>query len=205
MRAPARIRPSLAAAARAFTAAHGAARKARRLVLGYAAAGRFAGYGKNFDFDPDGIYSYESITVGDNVTLGVKPTIMATRSSILIGNNVMFGPGVTVRGGNHRFDIVGVPTVAVSDDMKRAEDDMGVVIEDDVWVGGGATILAGVTVGRGSVVGGSSVVVKDVPPYSVVVGNPARVVKQRFTVEDIAEHERFLYPSYQWTVQPEGH
>lgn len=195
MRAPERIIPALAAAAGAFTAAHGAARKARRLVLGYAAAGRFAGYGKNFDFDPDGIYSYESITVGDNVTLGVKPIIMATRSSILIGNNVMFGPGVTVRGGNHRFDVVGVPTIAVSDDMKRHEDDLGVVIEDDVWVGGGATILSGVTIGRGSVIGGAAVVVKDVPPYSVVVGNPARVVKQRFEAKDILEHEKVLYPN----------
>lgn len=163
--------------------------------MGYATAGRFAGYGENFDFDPDGTYSYETITVGDNVTLGVKPTLLATRSTIHIGNNVMFGPGVTVRGGNHRFDVVGVPINAVTEDMKRPEDDLGVVIEDDVWVGGGATILAGVTVGRGSVIGGAAVVTKDVPPYSIAVGNPARVVKQRFGVEDILAHENILYPS----------
>lgn len=77
------------------------------------------------------------------MTLGVKPTIMATRSRILIGNNVMFGPRVTVRGGNHSFDVVGVPIIAISDEMKRSQDDLGIVIEDDVWVGGGATILAG--------------------------------------------------------------
>lgn len=175
----------------AFTAAS----RVRRGIVGYATAGRFAGYGENFDFDPDGTYSYETITVGDNVTLGVKPTLLATRSTIHIGNNVMFGPGVTVRGGNHRFDVVGVPINAVTEDMKRPEDDLGVVIEDDVWVGGGATILAGVTVGRGSVIGGAAVVTKDVPPYSIAVGNPARVVKQRFGVEDILAHENILYPS----------
>lgn len=196
MRAPARVNPALAAVATAFTAAHSAASKASRAVRGYAAVVRFARYGKNFQFDPDGTYSYETITVGDNVTLGVCPTLLATRSRIRIGNNVIFGPGVTVRGGNHRFDIVGVPINAVSDDMKRLEDDLGVVIEDDVWVGGGATILAGVTVGRGSVIGGSAVVTKDVPPYSIAVGNPARVVKQRFGVEDIRKHESILYPDH---------
>lgn len=168
--------------------------KASRVSRGYAAAGRFAGYGKNFNFDPDGTYSYETITVGDNVTLGVRPTLLATRSTIRIGNNVMFGPGVTVRGGNHRFDIIGLPINAVTEEMKRPEDDQGVVIEDDVWVGGGATILAGVTVGRGSVIGGSAVVTKDIPPYSIAVGNPARVVKVRFGAEEILEHEKILYP-----------
>lgn len=194
MRAPVSIHPALAAAAKAFTIAHGAAAKVSRAVRGYATAGRFAGYGKNFDFDPDGTYSYETITVGDNVTLGARPTLLATRSTIRIGSNVMFGPGVTVRGGNHRFDIVGVPINAVSDEMKRPEDDLGVVIEDDVWVGGGATILAGVTIGRGSVIGGSSVVTKSIPPYSIAVGNPARVIKQRFGAEDILKHENILYP-----------
>lgn len=194
MRAPASVHPALATAAKAFTAAHRAAVKASRAARGYAAAGRFAAYGKNFDFDPDGTYSYETITVGDNVTLGARPTLLATRSTIRIGNNVMFGPGVTVRGGNHRFDIVGLPINAVTDEMKLPEDDLGVVIEDDVWVGGGATILAGVTVGRGSVIGGSAVVTKSIPPYSIAVGNPARVVKQRFGAEDILKHENILYP-----------
>jgi acetyltransferase-like isoleucine patch superfamily enzyme len=196
MRAPERINPYVRAASSAASSLLHAASKASRAIRGYATAGRFAGYGKNFDFDPDGMYSYETITVGDNVTLGVRPTLLATRSTIRIGNNVMFGPGVTVRGGNHRFDVVGTPIRAITDEMKRPEDDPGVVIEDDVWVGGGATILGGVTVGRGSVIGGSAVVTKDVPPYSIAVGNPARVVKQRFGVEDILEHENILYPSH---------
>jgi len=171
-----------------------AASMARRAARGYATVGRFAAYGSNFNFDPDGIYSYSTISVGDDVNLGSRPTMLATRSTIRIGNNVVFGPSVTVRGGNHRFDIVGVPISAVTDEMKRFEDDLGVVIEDDVWVGGNATILHGVTIGRGSVIGGNAVVVKSIPPYSIAVGNPARVVRERFSAAQVIEHERALYP-----------
>ena len=54
-----------------------------------------------------------------------------------------------------------------------------VIIEDDVWIGSRVTILPGVTIGEGSVIGASAVVAKSVPPYSVVVGNPAKIVKTR--------------------------
>ena len=66
------------------------------------------------------------------------------------------------------------------------------VIEDEVWVGGGATILHGVTIGRGSVIGAGAVVTKSVPPYSVVAGNPARVIRERWDAATIAAHEAKL-------------
>ncbi len=138
--------------------------KARRAARGCATAGLFGSHGVGFEFDPDGTYSYETIHVGDNVSLGVRPTLLATRSTIRIGNDVMFGPEVTVRGGNHRFDLVGVPTRQVTDAMKRPEDDQGVIIEDDVWIGARAIILQGVTIGRGSVIGAGSVVTRSIPP-----------------------------------------
>ncbi|TFC63502.1 acyltransferase [Cryobacterium sp. TMT2-15-1] len=180
--------------ARLATAIFDGGARARRVARGYATQGKFASHGLNFNFDPDGTYSYDTIHVGDNVNLGTRPTLLATRSTIRLGNNVTFGPTVTIRGGNHRFDIVGVPINAVTDSMKRPEDDLGVVIEDDVWVGGGATILHGVTIGRGSVIGGGAVVTKNIPPYSIAVGNPARVVCDRFEAEDIRTHEDILYP-----------
>lgn len=154
--------------------------------------GRFASRGDHFNFDPDGTYSYESIHVGHHVNLGVRPVLLATRSTIQIGSHVMFGPGVTVRGGNHRFDLVGRYTDTITDAEKRPEDDLGVTIEDDVWVGGNVTILGGVTVGRGSVIAASAVVTKDVPPYSIVGGNPARVIRERFTPGQVIEHEAAL-------------
>lgn len=154
---------------------------------------RFARYGRNFSFDPFGVYSFESISVGDNVNLGYRPTLIAARSKIVIGDNVMFGPEVTIRGGNHRVDIVGKPMIAVSDDEKRPEDDPGVVIQDDVWVGTRAIILAGVTIGRGAVVAAGALVTKDVPQYAIVGGNPAKLIRMRWDDETIARHEKNLY------------
>lgn len=154
----------------------------------------FARTGTNFHFDPDGTYTHGSIFVGDNVNLGMRPVLVASRSRILIGNNVMLGPQVTIRGGNHRTDVVGVPMIDVSDAMKRPQDDAGVQIADDVWIGTRAVVLAGVTVGRGAVIAAGAVVVKDVPPYTIVGGNPARVLRPRFTLDEAKEHEAAIYP-----------
>ncbi len=153
----------------------------------------FASHGVRFSFDPDGVYSFSTISVGNHVSLGARPTLVATRSRISIGNYVMFGPEVAIRGGNHRTDLIGRFMTTVRDHEKRAEDDLGVVIEDDVWVGTRAVILHGVTVGRGSIVAAGAIVTKDVPRYSIVAGVPAQVIKYRWSADAIAEHERDLY------------
>lgn len=153
---------------------------------------RFAKVGRNVSFDVHGVYSYENIELGNDVNLGYRPILIAARSKIVIGNHVMFGPEVTIRGGNHRIDVVGRNMIDVGENEKRPEDDPGVVIEDDVWIGTRAIILAGVRVGRGAVVGAGAVVTKSVPPYAIVGGNPARVIRMRFGPEEIVEHERVL-------------
>ncbi|MFG3700179.1 acyltransferase [Micromonospora sp. NPDC047620] len=145
-------------------------------------------------FDPDGVYTFETIEVGRNVDLGHRPVIMAARSRIQIGDNVMFGPEVTIRGGNHRVDQIGVPMIEVTKGPGDEDHDRGVMIGDDVWVGTRAVILHGVTVGRGAVIGAGAVVTRPVPPYAIVAGSPARVVRLRWPVETIAAHERALYP-----------
>ncbi len=157
----------------------------------------FGSHGRNFRFDPDGDYSFGSIRVGDDVHLGMRPTLNATRSCIRIGNKVMFGPEVTIRGGNHRTDIVGRFMFDVREADKRPEDDLGVVIEDDVWVGTRAVVLHGVTIGRGSIVAAGAVVTKSVPPYAIVGGVPARVLRFRWDVDTILRHEATLYPAGQ--------
>lgn len=162
--------------------------RVRRLLKAYAHVSKFAYHGDNFVFDPDGVYTYHSIRVGNNVNLGYRPILIAATSTIRIGDNVMFGPEVTIRGGNHRIDLPGIPMIDVTADMKAPEDDRGVVIEDDVWIGTRAIVLHGVTVGRGSVVGAGSVVTKSVPEFSVVAGSPARVVRSRFTPEQLERH-----------------
>jgi chloramphenicol O-acetyltransferase type B len=67
-----------------------------------------------------------------------------------------------------------------------------VIIEDDVWIGYGAIIMSGVKIRRGSIIAAGSVVTKDVEPYSIVGGNPAKLIKYRFSKEEIMEHERKL-------------
>lgn len=163
-------------------------------VLMYLYRPLFGSHGKNFSFDPKGQYTYGSIHVGDDVSLGTRPVLVAAKAKIVIGSKVMFGPEVTIRGGNHTTSYVGRFMVDVRDHEKRPEDDLGVVIEDDVWVGTRAIILHGVTIGRGSIIAAGAVVARSVPPYSIVGGIPAKVLKPRWDVATILKHEESLYP-----------
>lgn len=151
----------------------------------------FGSHGKSFRFDPNGLYTHRTIEVGHNVNLGRQPVLIASSSHILIGNNVMFGPRVTVIGGGHNTSVVGTPMIQVHE--KTGNEDLGVTIDHDVWIGANATVLRGVDVGRGSIIAAGSVVTKSVPPYSIVAGNPAQVLKFRWDVEKIIEHELMIY------------
>ena len=136
-------------------------------------------------------FTYRNMTIGNDVYIGPHALFLCTESQIFIGNKVLFGPHVTIIGGDHRITDVGRFIYDVLD--KHPEDDQDVHIEDDVWIGTNTTLLKGVTVGRGSVVAAGALVTKDVPPYAIVGGVPAKVLKYRFTPEQIQEHERQLY------------
>ena len=150
----------------------------------------FKSHGRNFTFDPYGHYSYKTITVGDDVYIGPGACLLAGDSFIEIGSKVMLAPNVTVVGGDHNIQTLGKYMYDVKE--KKIGDDLPVYIQDDVWIGTGAIILKGVTIGKGSVVGAGSLVNIDVPPYSIVAGIPAKVVKMRFDSEQIKTHERIL-------------
>ena len=151
----------------------------------------FKRYGHNFRFDPDGIYTYRTIEVGDDVHILHGACLMASESAITIGNKVMLAPHVTIVGGDHNTSVVGRFMFDVK--VKRPEDDRAVTIEDDVWVGTGVIVLKGVRIGRGAIVAAGSVVTREVPPYTVVAGVPARVISVRFDVDTIIAHEAGLY------------
>ena len=105
----------------------------------------------------------------------------------------MFGPNVTVVGGNHNTSEAGRFMYDIT--QKRPEDDQDVVVEDDVWVGCGAIILKGVRIGRGSVVAAGALVNRDVLPYNIVGGVPAKVIGVRFRdLETLHRHDSALYP-----------
>ena len=67
-------------------------------------------------------------------------------------------------------------------------------MEEDVWIGINVTLLAGAHIGRGAIIGACSVVTKEIPPYAVAVGNPAKVIKFKWSIDDILKHESMLYP-----------
>jgi len=161
-------------------------RAARRLHM-LALRGRFGSHGEAFRFDPRGTYTYENVHVGDNVNLGVRPRLVAAESVIRIGDDVIFGPEVTLFGGGHNISHVGVPVARVH--WKTGDEDLGITVGSDVWVGTRALVLKGVDVGRGAVVAGGAVVTKSVPDYAIVGGNPAKVIGFRFTPEEALEHE----------------
>lgn len=154
----------------------------------------FKRHGTNLLIGYGGSFAYDHIELGNNVYIGPHATFMAAISTIKIGNKVVFGPHVKIMAGDHRTNVIGQYMYDVKE--KQPNNDLDVIIEDDVWVGASAIILKGVTVGRGSIIGAGTVVSRSIPPYSVVIGNPGRVIKKRFTPEQIIEHERLLNPDY---------
>jgi acetyltransferase-like isoleucine patch superfamily enzyme len=154
----------------------------------------FGRYGKNFRPNPDtDYYPHKNIEVGDDVSIAGFGSFLCAESKIIIGNHVMIGPRVTVVAGNHNTSPVWRFMTEVKE--KRPEDDQDVVFDDDIWVGACATILKGVHVGRGSIIAAGALVTKDVPPYTIVGGLPAKVIGVRFNdLETLCRHDAALYP-----------
>lgn len=146
--------------------------------------------GANFTFSASDFFSYKTISVGDNVFIG-PGAHFSSIEEISIGDNVMFGPRVLILGGNHNSELGGQPMRFI--ESKRKQDDEPIRIEEDVWIGAEAMILKGVTIGRGAIVGAASVVTKNVKPYAIVVGCPAKEVKFRGTTGEVENHEAKLY------------
>lgn len=118
--------------------------------------------------------------------------IYSTKAKVIIGKKVGIAPYLKIITGNHSTDGLGHFMFDGNYD-KKPEDDQDVIIEGDSWLGINVTILAGVTVGRGTAISAGAVVTKSCPPYSILVGVPARVLRYRFTIDEILKHEQTLY------------
>lgn len=128
---------------------------------------------------------HHHIVLGDDVGIGHGCLFQADTeigSKVMIACNVAF-----LNRDDHRSDQVGK---AMWDSGRG--DRFKIIIEDDVWIGHGVIILSSVCIGRGSIVAAGSVVIKNVAPYSIVGGNPAKVIKMRFNHEQIEKHEQIL-------------
>lgn len=112
------------------------------------------------------------IHIGDNCTINSFCHISGN-GGVIIGNNVLIATQVVIISANHNFSDLDIPIREQGETRKQ------IVIEDNCWLGAGAKVLAGVTIHSGSVIGAGSVVTKDVPPNSIVVGVPGQVIKTR--------------------------
>ncbi|MBL7110192.1 MAG: acyltransferase [Candidatus Marinimicrobia bacterium] len=118
------------------------------------------------------IYFPENICMGTNVSIHQFSYIDAS-GDLEIGSHVMIGHGVTIMTNSHNFNQLENPMKNQGVKHKK------VIIGEDVWIGAKSTILMGVNVGKGAIIGANSVVTKDVPEYSIVGGIPAKVLKIR--------------------------
>lgn len=115
------------------------------------------------------------ILIGDNCSIGEDAHITAI-NSIVLGNNVLLGKKVLITDNSHGQSISEI--LDISPMLRELYSKGPVVIEDNVWIGEKASIMPGVHIGSGSIIAANSVVTKDVPPYCVVAGVPAKVIKK---------------------------
>ena len=109
------------------------------------------------------------VFIGDNCGIGLSNVIIGP---VKMGNYVMLAQNIVISGLNHGFEDINVPPRLQKVVTKQ------ITIEDNVWIGANSVITAGVTIGKHAIIGAGSVVTKDIPPYVVAVGNPARVIKK---------------------------
>ncbi len=109
------------------------------------------------------------VIIGDRTIIGIGNVIIGPVS---IGNDVMFAQNIVVSGLNHGYEDVSLPPSV------QKETTAQITIGDNVWIGANAVVTAGVNIGKHVVIGGGSVVTKNIPDYSVAVGNPAKVIKK---------------------------
>lgn len=128
--------------------------------------------GKNVNIEHGAQFGFDT-SIGDNSGIGINAILSP---GITIGNDVMMGPYCMMFTSNHAIGDLATPMRKQGHAERKP-----IVIGNDIWIGARVTILPGVHVGDGSVIGAGAVVTKDVEPYSIVAGNPAKKIGSRLT------------------------
>lgn len=152
----------------------------------------FVQFGKNVhvQWNVEFFSPNNNVIIGNDVGINSGTVII---SDLIVGNDVLIAPRCGfINRGEHTYDICG-QTIFCG---PRARTEI-IVIKDDVWIGYGTTVLGGLTIGEGSIVAAGSIVINNVPEYSIVAGNPAKVIKMRFNKEEIITHKEMLRKRYE--------
>ena len=159
--------------------------KRRKKKLGYCGKGASIGV-------PRLLSDYSKVFLYDGAAFDAGFTLISDTGRFVMKKNSFTAVVLTVVTGNHGREIGEWFCTSASRHSEDIEKD--VVVEEDVWLGANVTLLSGVTIGRGATVGAGAVVRTNVPPYSIVTGNPAKVVGFSLKPEEVIEHEKVLYP-----------
>lgn len=136
-----------------------------------------------------------NIEIQNDTSIGHGAVFMAKNAKIKISHNVVASHNLKIITGDHERRIgIFCNKITEKNKNKSLGLDQDVIIEPDVWIGMNVIILKGVTIGRGTTISAGAVVVKSMPPYCICGGVPAKVIKFYWTVEQIIEHETYLYP-----------
>ncbi len=145
-------------------------------IFNYVRGQRLANIGKGCHISPTVLMRHpERIFIGNHCLLNHNNILQAGKKTgvIRLGDHVMVGPNVQMFAYNHCMDLTDVPMI------EQPYIDADIIIEDDVWIGAGATILGGAKISKGVVIGAGSVVTGELPSNSICAGVPAKVVKMR--------------------------
>lgn len=118
--------------------------------------------------------------------------INSPNEKVFIKKYTVVASSVTLITNSHK-STVGIPHICLGPSHIN-DKSADIIINEDVWVGANVTILAGVTIGRGAIIAAGALVTKNVPPYALVAGCPAKVIARKFELEDVIRHEKNIYP-----------
>lgn len=155
---------------------------------------RFRRVGPNFVFDPvtSSFVTPQSFEAGSDCFMNAYAHVSG---EVVLGDRVLIGPSVKLLSGNHLFGIEGYYARFLRASEANPEHLANLRVESDSWIGANVIVLGGVTIGLGSVVAAGSVVTRDVPPFTVVAGVPAKPVRRIFDDFELERHMRRLgYP-----------
>lgn len=139
--------------------------------------------------NPHNIFIYENTKIVDS-------TISAASGKFIMKKYSAAAEGLSVHTGNHMMVVGKFYRTITNEDKNKSGQvfDKDIIVEEDCWIGCNVTLLAGTHIGRGSIVAAGAVVNKSTHPYAVIGGVPAKVIKFKWTIDEILEHEAILYP-----------